>query len=84
MDALLETIGNLTAVTKSHNSAVGNKTFAEKKAFPTREGHGAPLKINELWLNTNVLIWGPDEIKARSQQLIEKAINHWPGLRDLP
>jgi hypothetical protein len=84
MDALLETIGNLTAVTKSHNSSVGNKTFAEKKAFPTREGHGAPLKINELWIDPAVLIWGPDQIKARSQQLIEKAINHWPRLRDLP
>jgi hypothetical protein len=84
MDALLETIGNLTAVTKSHNSSVGNKTFAEKKAFPTRVGNGAPLRIHDLWLKSEISRWTPEQITARSLALINVAIDHWPALRDLP
>lgn len=78
MDELRETIGNLTAVTQEHNKKVGNKPFATKRAFPTSDGGGAPMKINEGWLNPSVTQWTSSEIKNRSAALIEAAIKRWP------
>ena len=78
MDELRETIGNLTAVTQEHNKKVGNKPFAVKRAFPTSDGGGAPMKINEGWLRSSVTQWTSSEIRTRSAALIEAAIKRWP------
>jgi len=80
MKPLLQTIGNLTVATIEHNKRVGNKTFAEKRAFPTVMGGAAPLSINEGWLSPSVTRWTPAEIKARSKALVGVALLRWPNL----
>jgi hypothetical protein len=79
-ESRLHTLGNLTVVTKEHNSAVGNKTFAEKQAYPTVYGNAAPLSINEGWLKGSVQAWIPALIDQRSIQLLAAALKHWETL----
>lgn len=74
------TLGNLTVATIKHNSTVGNKSFAEKKAYPTIVGAVAPLSLNKDWLDESVQAWTPALIDHRSHRLLESAIEHWKSL----
>jgi hypothetical protein len=75
MHHVQHSIGNLAPVTVGHNSAVGNKTFAEKKKYPTAPGKAAPLKVNAKWRNANQ--WTEKQISARGKELVELAISRW-------
>lgn len=71
-EALAHTIGNLTLTV--YNSELSNKPFSVK-----RTQHLATTGVGE---NRNIAefpVWGPDEIRKRSELLAEKAISMWVG-----
>jgi len=76
MRPFLHTLGNLTVVTKEHNSAVGNKRLIEKIDYPTAEGKSAPLNINKHWINKKK--WTQSDIKKRGEQLLKRIFIYWP------
>lgn len=77
MDKRVHALGNLTVVTKGHNSSVGNKTFKDKQKYPTVEGHAAPLGVNKDWLSSDCELWTPAAIDKRSIKLLTAALEHW-------
>jgi hypothetical protein len=77
MDKRVHALGNLTVVTKGHNSSVGNKTFHDKQSYPTVEGHAAPLGVNKDWLSSDCEQWTPAAIDKRSIKLLNAALNYW-------
>ncbi|TSA47899.1 MAG: HNH endonuclease [Actinomycetales bacterium] len=79
MDGLLQTIGNLTVVSKEHNSRVGNSRLKDKQIFPTVPGRAAPLGIHKGWVNAPM--WTEHEILARTTDLINHALRHWKVLK---
>jgi hypothetical protein len=77
MRASLQLLGNLTVVSKEHNSKVGNKRFTQKQSFPSGVGRAAPLKIHDDWLSAEK--WTEKEIQKRTERLISSALKHWPN-----
>jgi hypothetical protein len=77
MRASLQLLGNLTVVSKEHNSKVGNKRFSQKQSFPSGVGRAAPLKIHDDWLSAEK--WTEKEIQKRTERLISSALKHWPN-----
>lgn len=77
MDKRVHALGNLTVVTKGHNSSVGNKTFQDKQKYPTVEGHAAPLGVNKDWLSSDCAQWTPAAIDKRSIRLLTAALQYW-------
>ena len=72
---LLQSIGNLTLVTRELNSKLGNRTFSEKK-----EALG---KYSSLRLNSEICqkeTWDVNEIHERAEKLIEDACEIWHSL----
>jgi hypothetical protein len=77
MRASLQLLGNLTVVSKEHNSKVGNKRLTQKQSYPSGVGRAAPLKIHDDWLNATK--WTEVEIHKRTERLILSALKHWPS-----
>ena len=77
MRASLQLLGNLTVVSKEHNSKVGNKRLTQKQSYPSGVGRAAPLKIHDDWLNATK--WTEVEIQKRTERLILSALKHWPS-----
>lgn len=80
MDEILHVLGNLTVVTNQHNSAVGNKSFLEKKGFPTHEGNAAPLSLNLSWLGSGTVRWTPALVQDRTISLMTAITGHWVSI----
>jgi hypothetical protein len=76
MRASLQTLGNLTVVSKEHNSKVGNKRLIQKQKHPSGLGNAAPLKIHDDWLSAAK--WTEKEIQKRTERMISLALKHWP------
>lgn len=73
---LVNTIGNLTLVTKPDNSAAGNKDFETKKKIFEDTLH---IRMNkDLYELTE---WTSSDISARSEALINELITMYPYLR---
>jgi uncharacterized protein with ParB-like and HNH nuclease domain len=71
-DAALHTIGNLTLVTVSGNSAASNGAFPAKKSW---------LQQSLLALNLEVVqhdAWDVDSIRDRGKALADRAVSTWP------
>jgi hypothetical protein len=79
MRASLQLLGNLTVVSKEHNSKVGNKRLSQKQSYPAGVGRAAPLKIHDDWLHATK--WTEVEIQKRSERLMAAALKHWPNPR---
>ena len=79
MRASLQLLGNLTVVSKEHNSKVGNKRLNQKQSYPAGVGRAAPLKIHDDWLHATK--WTELEIQKRSERLMSAALKHWPNPR---
>jgi hypothetical protein len=77
MRASLQLLGNLTVVSKEHNSKVGNKRLNQKQSYPSGVGRSAPLRIHDDWLNATK--WTESEIQKRTEKLILAALKHWPS-----
>ena len=74
-DNLLDSIGNLTLVTKELNSKLGNWPFAEKKEALDKH---SLLKLNaEICENS---VWDVNEIHERAEKLIVDFCTIWPPL----
>ena len=73
---LVNTIGNLTLVTKTDNSKAGNKDFESKKKIFEDTLH---IHMNKLIYSLN--IWDKNSIAERSNRIIEKLISMYPYLR---
>ena len=74
-DSLLESIGNLTLVTRELNSKIGNRTFAAKKEAL---GKHSRLKLNAEICEEDV--WDVNEIHGRAEGLIADFCEIWPSL----
>ncbi len=72
----LQLLGNLTVVSKEHNSKVGNKRFSLKQSYPSGVGRAAPLKIHDDWLKAGK--WTEKEIQKRTERMITLALKNWP------
>ena len=73
---LINTIGNLTLVTKSDNSAAGNRDFETKKRVFNDTLH---IHMNKKLFEMNS--WTSVDINNRSEEIISKLINMYPYLR---
>jgi hypothetical protein len=79
MEKFRETLGNLTVVYHTHNSAVGNKPLKDKQEWPQNEtGRATNLKIHSSWINSKR--WTENEISERSEDLLESALNYWKDI----
>lgn len=75
MDTYLQVLGNLTIVSKEHNSRVGNSRLKEKQKYPTLPGRAAPLGIHRSWIMAEK--WTEVEIQDRTDELISAALRYW-------
>ena len=75
-DRLLQTLGNLTLLTRGLNISSGNKSFSEKRK--KLEEHTG-LFLNKWFLKKDS--WHERHIKERSEALAEMAIRNWPPLK---
>ena len=73
---LVNTIGNLTLVTKPDNSAAGNKDFETKKKIFEDTLH---IRLNKILYGMSE--WTSEAIKNRSERLIAELISMYPYLR---
>lgn len=73
---LVNTIGNLTLVTKPDNSAAGNKDFETKKKIFKDTLH---IRLNKILYGMSE--WTSEAIKNRSERLIAELISMYPYLR---
>ncbi len=72
---LVNTLGNLTLARSGRNSQMGNKSFADKKAILAKHGSGLQM-TKEI---TKKHHWRPDDIRRRSDVMVERIIKTWPG-----
>ena len=75
MDTYLQVLGNLTIVSKEHNSRVGNSRLKDKQKYPTLPGRAAPLGIHKGWMKCER--WTEVEIQKRTEDLIAQALKYW-------
>ena len=80
---LLDTLGNLTLVTRSWNTSASNRPWREKRAQLQR--HRLPL--NDRWFGSGqpgsvFLHWNRNAIDARNGWLVDQILEVWPDLRD--
>jgi uncharacterized protein with ParB-like and HNH nuclease domain len=69
----LHTLGNLTLT--ANNSALSNNDFEVKQNIDFNDSKlvlSRPLNINQS------MIWGPDQIEARTKELTAKILDIWP------
>ncbi|MEZ5264716.1 MAG: DUF1524 domain-containing protein [Acidimicrobiales bacterium] len=69
--SLVHTLGNLTL--SGYNAPLSNKPFAAKREMLQRSG----LKLNQAIAAQPV--WGPEQIAARGEELLERCVGLWPG-----
>ncbi len=74
-DHLLQSIGNLTLVTRELNSKLGNRTFRKKKEALRK--HSSLKLNNEIYQHD---AWDVNEIHARAEKLIADVCRIWPSL----
>lgn len=73
----LQSIGNLTLATGTHNSKMSNKPFSEKKA--SLFGNSLLVLNKEISGNT---IWDVPQISRRTQDLFGHFCSIWPSAKD--
>jgi len=73
--ARVNALGNLTILSNSHNSSVRNSSLNKKISYFHKPGVGAPMKINNSWLNASK--WTVKNIDDRTKILRKAAIDYW-------
>ena len=78
-------LGNLMLISQSHNSAIGNKPFAEK----LRTYNDNPLlrqqaQVKEFVKDESKPVWDSRAIDSRHKQMVEFAIKRWRFLKNDP
>jgi len=90
-DRIVNTLGNLTLVTKSLNSSLSNRPWTDVQASGLKDG-GAPgqgkrtllenfslLVLNKEILKNHVEAWTEADIEERSRVLVRAICDVWPG-----
>jgi hypothetical protein len=90
-DRYVNTIGNLTLVTKSLNGALSNRPWTDAQAAPLTEG-GKPgrgkrtilddfnlLVVNKKIIDEHTGAWTDDDITERSRDIATAIAGVWPG-----
>jgi hypothetical protein len=72
-ELLIHTFGNLTLVTQSFNSILGNRPFAEKRKAIAQE---STLRMN-VYFQKPIQAWTPDSIMQRGEDLFKIACTIW-------
>ncbi|GAA3304286.1 DUF262 domain-containing protein [Glutamicibacter nicotianae] len=88
-DVLVNSLGNLTLITKSLNGSLSNRPWTDQEAKGMRDG-GAPgtgkhslldeyslLVLNKKILSNHVEGWNENDITARSASLVESICEVW-------
>jgi len=90
-DGLVNTLGNLTLVTKSLNGSLSNRPWTDTEAAAMKEGGEAGkgkwslldsfslLVLNKQILNGHLDDWTEDDIARRSTDLTTAICEVWPG-----
>ena len=73
---LLNTLGNLTLVTKGKNSELSNSSWSKKRKL--LQEHGLPLNQKYDWPER----WDENAILQRTEWLVGHLCKHWPDLAD--
>ena len=74
-DELLQNIGNLTLVSKSHNSRLSNRSFAEKKESLYRNS----LLVMNKEIYSRHDVWDIPQIEQRQKELFTAFCSIWPS-----
>ncbi len=90
-DHLVNTVGNLTLVTKKLNGALSNRPWTDEVAIlaaPTGKDAGlgkrsllnrfSVLLLNKDIVDPNKLVWSEEDIAARNQHIAEVVSQVWP------
>jgi uncharacterized protein with ParB-like and HNH nuclease domain len=76
----LDTLGNLTLVTQSWNSALSNSAFVVKKQkLATHE-----LRLNKDYFSNHPAEWNEQRIRNRADWLANQILEVWPAIGDPP
>lgn len=90
-DKLVNTLGNLTLVTKSLNGSLSNRPWTDIEASGLKEGGEVGkgkrtlidafslLVLNKEIVQENVSSWTEDAIASRSKHIAEAIASAWPG-----
>ncbi len=76
----LDTIGNLTIVTQSWNSALSNGTWSAKRGKLSKHA----LRINQTYFGDQVIKWDRNAIVKRAEWLIQVILEVWPAFGTPP
>jgi hypothetical protein len=75
----LHTLPNLTLVSPSDNSKLGNKRFSEKRAVYDQVGYKMTRLVSKFADNsTGEMLWASKSMQARGDELADKTIKVWP------
>jgi hypothetical protein len=90
-DRLVNTLGNLTLITKSLNGSLSNRPWTDEAAVSLKDG-GSPAKgkrslldafsllvLNKRILEDHKTSWTEADIAARSAELTQAVCRVWPG-----
>jgi len=76
----LNTIGNLTIITKEWNSSLSNSEFHEKKSKLAQNA----LLLNKKYFSQDIAKWNADAIRERTKYLTGLILEVWPALGEQP
>lgn len=76
----LDTIGNLTIITKEWNSSLSNSEFHEKKSRLAQNA----LLLNSNYFSQDIAKWNADAIRERTKYLTGLILEVWPALGEQP
>lgn len=78
-DRLVHTIGNLTLVTSDLNRRLSNNEWRDKQTMISRDAKSSELLMNQDLRLQQSGKWDVEEIVARSDIMLEIALEIWPG-----
>ena len=71
-------LGNLILISKSHNSAIGNKPFADKlQSYNDNPLLRQQAQIKEFVKDEYKPVWDSEAIDSRHQKMLEYALDRW-------
>ena len=71
-------LGNLMLISKSHNSAIGNKPFADKlQSYNDNPLLRQQAQIKEFVKDEYKPVWDSEAIDSRHQKMLEYALDRW-------
>ena len=77
-DNYVNKLGNLMLISQSHNSAIGNKPFADKlQSYKDNPLLRQQAQIKEFVKDESNPVWDSKAIDSRHQKMVEYALDRW-------